>query len=199
MDSTTLEKILAKHLEYIKSNGEKGCKANLSDANLSCAFLRGANLNGADLRGADLSDANLSGASLRGANLSGANLRGTDLSDANLTGTNLTGVRGLASIETEIKVLKFIQEEIVLKDKLDMSDWHGSRDWRTELCNTTHCAAGSAQVYAVLYNLPEANLPPGIAGSMLIPSVAHLFYSPDENFKEELNLILSGQKELLKR
>ena len=47
-------------------------KINLSDADLSGAYLSGANL-----RGADLSDAYLSGA-----NLSGANLRGADLSDA---------------------------------------------------------------------------------------------------------------------
>jgi hypothetical protein len=68
--------------------------AYLSDADLSGAYLRGADLSDADLsgaylRGADLSDADLSGADLRDAYLRGADLRGADLSDADLSGADL--------------------------------------------------------------------------------------------------------------
>mgnify|MGYP005834020473 CR=1 FL=1 len=63
--------------------------ANLSDANLSDAYLRSANLRSADLSGANLSDANLSDADLSGADLSDANLSGADLSGADLSGAYL--------------------------------------------------------------------------------------------------------------
>jgi hypothetical protein len=146
------------------------------------------------LSGANLSDANLSNADLENANLTNADLAGTKL-----TGANLKGAKGLVPAETEIEVLKFIQDEIVSKGKLDMGDWHGDDDWREHPCNTTHCAAGSAQVYALLHKMPEAELQPEIAGSMLIPSVAHLFFATEEEFIAELELLLSGKKELLKR
>ena len=50
--------------------------ADLSDADLDCAFFTGAWLDYADLSGADLHDANFEFASLPGANLSGADLSG---------------------------------------------------------------------------------------------------------------------------
>jgi hypothetical protein len=74
--------------------------ADLRGAKLTGAYLRGADLRGADLRGAcltdaDLTDANLTGACLtgaypRGANLTDANLGGADLRGADLTGADLT-------------------------------------------------------------------------------------------------------------
>jgi len=65
-------------------------KINLSDVNLSGAYLSRANLSDADLSGANLSDANLSGADLSRANLSDADLSRADLSRANLSGADLS-------------------------------------------------------------------------------------------------------------
>ena len=96
-----LDKILADHKLWLKSNGTAGARADLSvpdlwgtdlqGANLRCANLQGANLRDTNLRGADLQGANLRGTNLRGANLRGANLRDTNLWGANLRDTNLWG------------------------------------------------------------------------------------------------------------
>lgn len=64
MNAKELEEILVKHAEWLKTEGEEGERADLSDV---------------DLRGADLSDANLHGADLYSANLSDADLHGADL------------------------------------------------------------------------------------------------------------------------
>ena len=71
--SSEIKEILAKHKAWL--NGKRDGKANLSNADLSYAYLRNANLNSADLRNANLHDANLSN----------ADLRNTDLRDANLS------------------------------------------------------------------------------------------------------------------
>ncbi|MBD1877220.1 pentapeptide repeat-containing protein [Nodosilinea sp. FACHB-131] len=63
---------------------------NLTNINLSGAYLRGANLAGAYLEGANLSEADLSGANLSEANLSEANLKKTNLSRASLNRTNFS-------------------------------------------------------------------------------------------------------------
>ena len=65
-------------------------EADLSGAYLSEANLSGANLSRANLSGANLSRADLSGAYLSEANLSRANLSRADLSEANLSGANLS-------------------------------------------------------------------------------------------------------------
>ena len=72
----TLKEILENHLDWVKSRGLEGVRANLS-----CA-----NLRGADLRYADLRDTDLSGADLNGADLNGADLRDANLSYAYLSG-----------------------------------------------------------------------------------------------------------------
>jgi len=87
--------------QYLNLSDTNVTGAYLSGANLRRAYLSGANLGRADLSGADLSgaylsDADLSGASLVGATLSGAyfggaNLRGADLSGAYLSGAYLSG------------------------------------------------------------------------------------------------------------
>jgi hypothetical protein len=87
--------------QYLNLSDTNVTGAYLSGANLRRAYLSGANLGRADLSGADLSgaylsDADLSGASLVGATLSaayfgGANLRGADLSGAYLRGAYLSG------------------------------------------------------------------------------------------------------------
>jgi hypothetical protein len=65
----------------------EGC--DLSEANLTIAFLYKAHLTGANLSGAILSDARLWSADLTGANLSGAHLTGASLLNANLSGARL--------------------------------------------------------------------------------------------------------------
>ena len=63
----------------------------LSNANLSDANLANADLSGADMTGADLSGAQLSIADLTGAILFGTNFSGADLSGANLEYADLSG------------------------------------------------------------------------------------------------------------
>ena len=84
MEQAKLDKILDEHKEWLRTNGEKGKRADVSYANL-----RYANLRSADLRSADLRSANLSYANLRYANLRYANLRYANLSYANLRYANL--------------------------------------------------------------------------------------------------------------
>jgi len=98
MERERLDEILKQHAIWLStrfSPEEKGIRADLRYANLSCANLRDANLrdanlSDADLSDADLSDADLSGANLRDANLSDANLRDANLSDADLRDANLS-------------------------------------------------------------------------------------------------------------
>jgi len=71
-----LKQILADHLLWRQSYGEKGKRANLAWAYLAGAYLDGANLAGAYLDGAYLDGANLAGANLAGAYLDGAYLDG---------------------------------------------------------------------------------------------------------------------------
>ena len=89
MNQAILNKILDEHKEWLRTNGEKGKRADLSyadlsSANLSSADLSYANLRSANLSYADLSSADLSYANLRSANLSYANLSYADLSSADL-------------------------------------------------------------------------------------------------------------------
>jgi KAP family P-loop domain/Pentapeptide repeats (8 copies) len=94
----TLELILQDHLEWIRSGGKDGERADLRGAdlrgaNLGRADLRGADLGRADLGRADLSGADLGRADLSGARLSGADLRGADLRWADLRSADLFGAR----------------------------------------------------------------------------------------------------------
>ena len=90
IEQAKLDKILDEHKEWLRTDGEKGARANLSYANLSYANLRSANLSYANLRYANLSSANLSSANLRSANLSSANLRSANLSYADLSYADLS-------------------------------------------------------------------------------------------------------------
>ena len=94
MNQKELDKILDLHKEWLKTNGEKGERANLRYANLryanlSSADLRSADLRYANLRYANLSYADLSSADLRSANLSYADLSYADLSSADLSSADL--------------------------------------------------------------------------------------------------------------
>lgn len=146
---------------------------SLREANLSGADLYRANLRGADLNEADLNEANLSGATLSRANLSGANL-----SDAWVGGTGFVApeqwekfaIPGLA---------KQVSTMALGKGALEMGDWH--------TCETTHCLAG----WAIHLTGPagyalEAMTSPSVAGAMLMPEAAHLFYASNEDAKEWL-------------
>ena len=64
MNQKELDKILDNHKEWLRTNGEKGKRANLERANLERANLEGANLERANLEGANLKRANLEGANL---------------------------------------------------------------------------------------------------------------------------------------
>jgi hypothetical protein len=94
MDVKELKAVLDNHRLWIETrfdNNAKGCRAYLSEADLSGAYLseaylRRADLSGADLRRADLIGAYLSEAYLIGADLSGAYLIGADLRRADLSG-----------------------------------------------------------------------------------------------------------------
>ena len=83
---------------------------NLSGANLSKSNLSGASLYGANLSKSNLFGANLSKVSLSGANLSGANLSGAEISGVDLREVNLLGVKGLASMREEMKMLILLRE-----------------------------------------------------------------------------------------
>jgi hypothetical protein len=66
---------------------------DLSNQNLTKAWLYGADLSGANLSNSRMILAYLNEANLAGANLSGANLRGANLIGANLKGANLSGAQ----------------------------------------------------------------------------------------------------------
>ncbi len=59
MEQAKLDKILDEHKEWVRTNGEKGKRADLRYADLSYANLRSADLRYADLRSADLRYADL--------------------------------------------------------------------------------------------------------------------------------------------
>ena len=84
MEQSKLNKILDNHKEWLRTNGEKGERADLRYADLSSADLRSADLRYADLRYADLRYADLSYADLRYADLRYADLSYADLRYANL-------------------------------------------------------------------------------------------------------------------
>ena len=84
-----LKQILAAHKTWLETDGEKGKRADLSEANLQEAHLFHANLQAADLRGANLQGADLLAANLQGADLDWANFEGE--ADSKLAGANLTG------------------------------------------------------------------------------------------------------------
>lgn len=93
-NSAALEQRVAKHNDWLVSDGERGEKADFSGASLSGAELLGEILDQAILVEANLEDANLHGASLRSAdlrraNLKAANLDRVDFQDADLGGAEL--------------------------------------------------------------------------------------------------------------
>jgi hypothetical protein len=84
-----LDQILQAHIQWLRSDGKEGQRADLSGADLFMANLSEVHLDKADLSKADLSRANL-GAWLWEANLSKAILYRTNLSEAGLWKANLS-------------------------------------------------------------------------------------------------------------
>ena len=98
IDREALLSILHNHQLWIRTDGQSGEQADLSEAvltgmNLIRADLRRANLRGVNLRGADLRGADLSRADLSGADLTGADLTYANLTMANLSRTDLTSAK----------------------------------------------------------------------------------------------------------
>jgi len=89
MKKGELDRVLADHALYWKTDGEEGETASLGGVDLSGADLDGANLDNAELCGANLSSADLYRATLRNADLSGAALRHADLVATNLRDADL--------------------------------------------------------------------------------------------------------------
>ena len=191
-----LEAAIKSRANLIGADLRSAClrSANLSNANLLYADLRGACLRWANLSSADLNGANLSDADLRGVNLSGANLRDANLRDANLSNANLrdADLRGANLYSTQLglkegcwnpttsmgvseadpELLNKVARAALGPGALDMSTWH--------TCETTHCLAG----WAVALSGPagkalEAVTSTSVAGAILCPSIAHLFYADD--------------------
>jgi len=102
-EANGLSTALADHALWVASGGREGCRADLTDADLSGATLAGRDLSravltGANLSGADLSEAVLDGARMIRARLVGADLLGASMVEANLTWANLKNARLASAI-----------------------------------------------------------------------------------------------------
>ncbi|MFK7846434.1 MAG: pentapeptide repeat-containing protein [Rhodothermales bacterium] len=164
-----LERVLAEHLEWVNSSGQRGKRANLERVNLVGADLHGVNLTEANLCQANLSKANLQGAGLSKANLQGAMMGGVNLQKASLWDSDLQSARlSLANLQganlSQANLYRANLRESNLQGtnmtraylheaRLSLSNMKGARLGRADLQDATlH--------HAVLYeaNLQEANL-----------------------------------------
>ena len=108
---------------------------DISNANLSCAYLIEADLSGANLSGANFSDTHLEDADLSNANLSGIDLStssihfGTDLSEANLSNSNLTGANlyNTALESTNFSNAVLISANLQVYQGLMSATWTGAK------------------------------------------------------------------------
>ena len=85
-DGENIDAVLDAHLEWVRSGGAKGSRADLSGADLKGACLISGCLYGANLRGVNFYSAVLDYSDLRKADLTGANLKEARLSHAQLRG-----------------------------------------------------------------------------------------------------------------
>ena len=161
MDASQIKEVLAAHKLWL-DGGENGTRADLRGAVLTDADLRDAVLTRADLRDAVLTDADLRDADLRGADLRGAVLTGAVLSTKSPP--------MFPWHQADATLPRRVAEAAMKEGALKMDAWH--------TCETTHCLAGwaihlSGDVGKVL----EATTSPSVAGSILMPSASHLFFS----------------------
>jgi hypothetical protein len=96
IDRGALDNIVNDQQKWIKTDGNQGGRADLSEAVLSKANLSGAFLWSVDLSNADLKFANLNGAILNETNLSGARMYDADLSHAMFQPNFLPSIKNIA-------------------------------------------------------------------------------------------------------
>jgi hypothetical protein len=82
-----------------------------------------------------------------------------------------------------------IEAALASPDALKMDTWH--------TCETTHCLAGWAvHLSGAAGKALEAVTSPSVAGAILAPSLAHLFYVGNEEALEALPKIKAELEEL---
>jgi uncharacterized protein YjbI with pentapeptide repeats len=86
-----LQQILKDHQTWVRSDGERGHRADFTGANLKDAYILGANLSNAIMVETDLSNALLHEVDISDANMLVANLNDTKLINADLSNTYLMG------------------------------------------------------------------------------------------------------------
>jgi uncharacterized protein YjbI with pentapeptide repeats len=165
------------------------CGVSLRHADFRNAFFRNADFSNADFKHADFSNADLhnidfSNAKLQGANMKGATLRSVKMNNATFGG----GAEGQAptfDFTPDPYLPRKVAQAVLLNpESLQMHHWH--------LCETTHCLAGwaihlsGAAGYAL-----ESATSPSVAGMMLMPSAAHLFYTDIDSARKWLERQLS--------
>lgn len=165
---------------------------------LSYADLPGANLHGCDLTDVVFEFAHLNGAGLSRTNLTRARLCGADLGFANLkctilhraqmaatpppafavrlNGADLSPAEGtfdphfsLGTPPPDPDLMRRVMQAVLQPGALNMRRWH--------TCDTRHCLAGWAiHLAGPAGYVLESITSPSVAGSLLIPEAAHLFY-----------------------
>lgn len=94
MTNEELVKILADHVVYLKTKGDKGKRAKFEGMNLTDLRLDGSNLKGADFSGATLFGASFVGANLQGAVFESSDLKSVAFNDADLFGSSFEDAKG---------------------------------------------------------------------------------------------------------
>ena len=113
-----------------------------------------------------------------GADLSNAHLREADLRDVKVDAPTATPEQAIENLDRV--------REIILDDpkRLFMGYWHdAASNWQSKtcaeeaLCGTTHCLAGWLQVCSTDEAIRK--LPPAVAGTLLAPVAASMFYKKE--------------------
>ncbi|HXJ49292.1 MAG TPA: pentapeptide repeat-containing protein [Candidatus Acidoferrum sp.] len=199
-----------------------GARADLTDADLTCADLAGADLTCADLTRANLADANLTRANLSGADLTDANLADADLTRAknvpmmpaeasapgrqpqtheewraNRPKNAAERAQRYRERHPEVPVVENLDAKILSvieggDGRLEMGSWH--------TCETTHCRAGWAIHLAGKpgYELEQKYGDPAIAGRMIYRASTGRgphFYATNASALEDIKRCAAEQKE----
>jgi len=158
-------------------------------ADLRHSVFTGMDLRNADFRHADLRNANFRrctffGARFEMALVNDADFTGCNLGNVDLGGNDLLGAKGIATAEDEALLWRTIRTIILAnEDSLNMAHWHQNMNHGAtvprvrdpNLCGTTHCLAGWAQVLSPSPLIRRMFAE--VAGSRLLPRHAHLFYN----------------------